>query len=47
MVFVEAVPSSVPTTSHVPWLRRLEVVCRECGVLFGMDETITGEPHDC
>ena len=47
MVFVEAVPSSVPTTSHVPWLRRLEVICRECGVLFGMDETITGEPHDC
>ena len=42
MVFVEGVPSSLPGTGHVAWLRALHDVCKECGVLFGVDETICG-----
>merc|ERR1719171_1034454 len=42
MVFVEGIQSSVPIRDHAAWLRGLEKVCRDSGVLFGVDETICG-----
>jgi glutamate-1-semialdehyde 2,1-aminomutase len=42
MVFVEGVQSSNPQPGAGEFLRELREVCRENGVLFGMDEVITG-----
>ena len=42
MVFVEGVQSSNPQPEVGPFLQELAAVCRECGVLFGIDEVITG-----
>ena len=42
MVFVEGVQSSNPQPGAGEFLRELREVCRQSGVLFGMDEVITG-----
>jgi glutamate-1-semialdehyde 2,1-aminomutase len=42
MVFVEGVQSSNPQPGAGEFLRELRQVCRESGVLFGIDEVITG-----
>ena len=42
LVFVEGVQSSNPQTEVGPYLQELAQVCRECDVLFGIDEVITG-----
>jgi len=42
LVLIEPVQSSNPRLDHVEWLRELREVCRESGVLFLMDEIITG-----
>lgn len=41
-VFIEPVQSSNPRTDHREWMHELRQVCRESGVLFVMDEVITG-----
>ncbi len=42
LVFVEGVQSSNPQAEAGEFLRELAEVCRDCGVLFGIDEVITG-----
>ena len=42
LVFVEGVQSSNPQSGVGDFLQELAAVCRECGVLFGIDEVITG-----
>ncbi len=42
VVMIEGVQSSNPRLDHGDFLRRLQQVCRECGVLFLIDEVITG-----
>ncbi len=42
LVFVEGVQSSNPQNNLGGFLGELREVCRECGVLFGIDEVITG-----
>lgn len=42
LVFVEGVQSSNPQSGSGEFLRELADVCRENGVLFGIDEVITG-----
>ena len=42
LVFVEGVQSSNPQPEVGPFLQELRAVCEECGVLFGIDEVITG-----
>ena len=42
LVFVEGVQSSNPQNEVGEYLRELAAVCRACGVLFGIDEVITG-----
>ncbi len=42
MVFVEGVQSSNPQPDAGEFLNELRQVCRDCGVLFGIDEVITG-----
>ena len=42
LVFVEGVQSSNPQAEVGPYLQELADVCRECDVLFGIDEVITG-----
>lgn len=42
LVFVEGVQSSNPQSEAGEFLRELESVCRSAGVLFGVDEVITG-----
>ena len=42
LVFVEGVQSSNPQSEAGEFLRELATVCAECGVLFGIDEVITG-----
>jgi len=42
LVIVEPVQSSNPRTDIGPWLRELSAVCKEVGVLFALDEVITG-----
>jgi glutamate-1-semialdehyde 2,1-aminomutase len=42
LVLVEGVQSSNPQPGAGEFLRELAEVCRECGVLFGIDEVITG-----
>ncbi|NKB98344.1 MAG: aminotransferase class III-fold pyridoxal phosphate-dependent enzyme [Pseudomonadales bacterium] len=42
LVFVEGVQSSNPQPEVGEFLRELEAVCRASGVLFGVDEVITG-----
>ncbi|MFQ5699287.1 MAG: aspartate aminotransferase family protein [Myxococcota bacterium] len=41
-VLLEPVQSSNPQRDTGEWMRELRQVCRECGVLFVMDEVITG-----
>jgi len=42
VVMIEPVQSSNPRTDVGPFLQELREVCRECGVLFMLDEVITG-----
>ncbi|MGI9327866.1 MAG: aspartate aminotransferase family protein [Pseudomonadales bacterium] len=42
LVMVEGVQSSNPQAGAGEFLQELAAVCRECGVLFAMDEVITG-----
>lgn len=42
LVLLEGVQSSNPRLDHGDFLRELREVCRECDVLFLMDEVITG-----
>ena len=42
LVFVEGVQSSNPQAQAGEFLQELQQVCRDCGVLFGLDEVITG-----
>ena len=42
LVFVEGVQSSNPQAEQADWLGELRQVCADCGVLFGIDEVITG-----
>lgn len=42
LVFVEGVQSSNPQSDAGEFLRELAEVCASCGVLFGIDEVITG-----
>ena len=42
VVLIEPVQSSNPQRETREWLQELRQVCRECGVLFVMDEVITG-----
>ena len=42
VVLLEPVQSSNPRTDTAEWMRELREVCREVGVLFVMDEVITG-----
>ena len=42
VVMIEGVQSSNPRLDHGDFLRQLQQVCRECGVLFLIDEVITG-----
>jgi glutamate-1-semialdehyde 2,1-aminomutase len=42
VVMIEPVQSSHPRTDVGPFLQELREVCRECGVLFMLDEVITG-----
>ena len=42
LVFVEGVQSSNPQPEVGPFLQELAEVCRQCDVLFGIDEVITG-----
>lgn len=42
LVLVEGVQSSNPQPDVGEFLRELAEVCRQCGVLFGIDEVITG-----
>jgi glutamate-1-semialdehyde-2,1-aminomutase len=42
LVLIEPVQSSNPRLDHVEWLRELCEVCKKSGVLFLMDEIITG-----
>ncbi len=42
LVMVEGVQSSNPQPQAGEFLRELRQVCRNCGVLFGIDEVITG-----
>jgi len=42
LVMVEGVQSSNPQPAAGEFLRELEAVCRSCGVLFAIDEVITG-----
>jgi len=42
LVLVEGVQSSNPQEGAGEFLRELAEVCRDCGVLFGIDEVITG-----
>ncbi|MCP4752942.1 MAG: aspartate aminotransferase family protein [Proteobacteria bacterium] len=42
LVMIEPVQSSNPRTDVGPFLEELKEVCRECGVLFMLDEVITG-----
>lgn len=42
LVMVEGVQSSNPQAQAGEFLRELQAVCNECGVLFAMDEVITG-----
>jgi glutamate-1-semialdehyde aminotransferase len=39
-VFVEMVQGSNPRKDHGAWLRGLQAVCNECGVLLAVDETV-------
>jgi glutamate-1-semialdehyde aminotransferase len=41
-VMVEGVPSGRPTLTHGPWLRTLQSVCRDSGVVMILDETLSG-----
>lgn len=41
-VMVEPVQSSSPKSETESWLRELEQVCRDCGVLIILDEGLTG-----
>jgi glutamate-1-semialdehyde 2,1-aminomutase len=41
-VLIEPVQSSNPQSETKEWLQELREVCRECGVIFVMDEVITG-----
>ena len=42
VVMIEGVQSSNPRLDHGDFLRKLQQVCRECDVLFLIDEVITG-----
>lgn len=42
LVFIEGVQSSNPQDGAGEFLRELADVCKRCGVLFGLDEVITG-----
>ena len=42
LVLLEPVESSNPRMNHVDWMKGVEAACREAGVLFLMDEVITG-----
>ena len=42
LVFIEGVQSSNPQPELAQYLSELAQVCRDCNVLFGMDEVITG-----
>lgn len=42
VVLLEPVQSSNPRLDTKAWMQQLREVCRECGVLFLMDEVITG-----
>jgi glutamate-1-semialdehyde-2,1-aminomutase len=42
VVLIEPAQSSNPRLEAAEWLRELREVCRECGVIFVMDEVITG-----
>ena len=42
LVMIEPVQSSNPRLNHVEWMRQLREVCRDSGVLFMLDEVITG-----
>ena len=42
LVMIEPVQSSNPRTDVGPFLQELQKVCRDCGVLFMLDEVITG-----
>ena len=42
LVFIEGVQSSNPQSEAGEFLRELAAVCERCGVLFGLDEVITG-----
>lgn len=42
LVMLEGVQSSNPRMDHGDFLKRLRDVCRDCGVLFLLDEVITG-----
>ena len=42
MVMLEPVQSSNPRTDHKDWMHELQAVCRESGVLFMLDEVISG-----
>ncbi|MDX2142158.1 MAG: aminotransferase class III-fold pyridoxal phosphate-dependent enzyme [Rhodospirillaceae bacterium] len=41
-VMVEPCPDNALSTGHGPWLRALQATCREAGVVFILDETLTG-----
>ena len=42
LVMIEPVQSSNPRLNHAEWMRQLREVCRDSGVLFMLDEVITG-----
>jgi len=42
LVFIEGVQSSNPQDEAGQFLQELSEVCKRCGVLFGLDEVITG-----
>jgi glutamate-1-semialdehyde 2,1-aminomutase len=42
LVFVEGVQSSNPQAQVGEFLQELQAVCAQCGILFGIDEVITG-----
>ena len=42
LILIEPVQSSNPRMDHVEWMRELREVCRDAGVLFVLDEVITG-----
>ena len=42
LVMVQPVQNTVPRDDSGPWLQELRAVCKECGVLFMLDEVVTG-----